>query len=281
MHITDNVSYFNVLPKKAPVFKALFTDEDIFGIDGDAESRKLRNYIRDRLYVSCFIPVIDKKTSCSEMRYANTIDDVYIRNFKSLGNSSYSGECLMHKPEYFKLLRPSSVSTIIDLRCKEGLKECCDEYNIDYYYYDTSWGYGGQSIFKKDEDLLAAKAKELTHYGVTKKEFDESIEKYKSQIQEERTQYVRKLADLIGVVNYGHFYMSCEYGEYRTVNCLALVSIFNPEWHGEKIHPHSAYVNKFKTMYENLTPEHKKILKIDEKYDEYLKRYIAKLSEND
>lgn len=282
MRIDSCFKYPNMLPvSKVSDFKGLWTDEydGYFGDDGDPYGSSARDIMRERLYANVGIPSVSEKTLKSNP-LAFTLNDVHIQNFRVLGNSSYSGECLMHHPDYLKLLIPSGVIRVIDLRDKKGLKEACEENNVEYYSYSTAWGYGGQSIFKKDKDLIKEETDKLAKLGLTKKEFDENIERYKSQIQDERTEYVRKLAKLIDVVNEGHFYMSCEYGEYRTVNCLALVSAFNPDWRGAKIAPNSEYVDKIKNMYENLTPEHKKILKIDENYDEYLKNYIANLSGN-
>lgn len=191
--------------------------------------------------------------STSAVPDTSRLDDVShnIMNFRKLGNSSYSGESLVHKPEYFKLLGNSAVTKVIDLINNQKLKEYCDKHGLDYYSYDMNWGYGGKSLFNNEKSLMA---------------------------EQERTIAIRKLKELIDEVNKGHFYMSCEYGEYRTVNCLSLASIFNPEWYGEKIAPATTeFAKKIENMFKNLTDEHKQILGLSEDYCKYLSGYIKKM----
>ena len=191
--------------------------------------------------------------STSAVPNTSRLEDVShnIMNFHVLGNSSYSGESLANKPEYFKLLGNSGVTEVIDLVNNQKVKEYCDKHGLDYYSYDMNWGYGGQALFKDEKSLLA---------------------------KQEKTAAVRKLKNLIDEVNKGHFYMACEYGEYRTVNCLSLVSIFNPNWHSEKIDPATnEFAQKIQTMFKNLTDEHKQILGLSDDYCKYIGSHITKL----
>jgi len=218
--------------------------------------------------------------STSTVPDTSRLEDVghNIMNFRILGNSSYSGESLARKPEYFKILGNSGVTNIIDLINNPKLKEYCDKHGLDYYSYDMNWGYGGQALLNDEENLIKEYSNNLCQQGLNKKEYDETISAYKSKLAKEKTSAVCKLKNLINEVNKGHFYMSCEYGEYRTVNCLALVSIFNPEWYGEKIAPATTeFAKKIQNMFKNLTSEHKQILGLNEDYCKYLSGHIEKL----
>ena len=94
----------------------------------------------------------------------------------------------------------------------------------------------------------------------------------------ERDAYVDNLAKLIRLVNEGHYFISSDYGMPDTSNTLALVSIFNPNWQGQRMRPNPEYISKIINFYNNLSEENKKTLGIDEKYDEYLSNYIEKLA---
>ena len=245
------------------------------GMLGDPDSQHDIDYLRMRLYER-FFPVTDRDASTAEMQFARTLEDVNIKHFKKFGRSSYSGECLSHCPEYFKLFKPSGVQRIIDLSNNKDLKNLCKENQIDYYSYDMLEYYKDKPIYRTDEDLLSCKAEELCSAGYTSDEYDEIIKDYKKIIQSERKQAVLDLQKLIDVVNQGYFYMSCELGSHRTPNCLALVSVFNPKNFEKYSDPTPEFFKKMKIMYENLTPEFKQILGIDEAYDEYLKTYFNK-----
>ncbi len=270
---------YNAVNQNKINFKAkLWDDVDGIGCDGTPCGQFLRDRMLDNLYGRFPIPFQDNVEASYGLSDAMTLSDAYIKNFRVLPKSSYSGECLLHNTEFFKLLKPSGVQRVIDLKSSSKLKEMCEQCDIEYVSYDTSWGYGGQPIFKDRETILAQRAAELSKNGITEREYNCSMLKYIEEIENKNDTYLKKLVALINVVNKGNFYMSCDQGEYRTVNVLALVSTFNPKWEGEKIKPHSAYVPKMKNLYKNLTPEYKQILGIDEKYDEYLKVYLEKLN---
>lgn len=259
--------------------KVNFKGRDWFaegGFDDDPYSRAVRDKISEGMYARIFGIGPEGDASSTDMRYADSIEDVKIMNFRSLGKSSYSGESLVRKPEYFKLLGHSGVTKVIDLVDNPKLKEYCDKYNLGYYSYDMNWGYSKQAIFCDEGSLISEYSQELSKRGLTKEEFDKSMSQYKSKIAEEKTSFVNKFKKLVDEINKGHFYMSCEYGEYRTVNCLTLVSLFNPDWYGEKIEPNLEFAEKIIIMCQNLTDEHKKILGLSEEHILNLKKYILK-----
>ena len=180
----------------------------------------------------------------------------------------------MHHPNYFRLLKPSGVTRIIDLINRQGLKEMCEDFGIDYYLYDAEYGYCGHDVFHNEDDMLFYKKNELAEEGLSKAEYDMALEKYMAEIESKKTETVKKIKEFIDTVNQGGFYMSCEEGIHRTTNCLALVTILNPDWKGEKIEPNPTYAPKLYGLYRKLTDEHKQILGINEEYDKYLEEYF-------
>ena len=166
----------------------------------------------------------------------------------------------------------------IDIKSNPEVKKACEENHVEYVSYDTSWGYGGKSFFKDKKGLMKEHAAQLMKEGVTKQDYESSMAYYEKRLNEERDTYIKELKVFMDVVNMGNFYMSCELGDYRTVNALALVTTFNPHWGGAKIKPHGTYVPKMVNLYSNLSDENKKTLGIDEKYDEYLRGYLDKLN---
>ena len=211
------------------------------------------------------------------------LTDVSLAHFQVLPNYSYSGECLMRKSEaYFNLLRPSGVYTVIDLLGnggKAGLKERCEKYGVDYLNYDMDWGYTNQAIFQDEKELLEKMRESEKSWCSSEDELLKKIEKYKAKLAEQKTKSVNKLAKFIEKINKGHFYMSCEFGEYRTKNCLAIASWFNPTWPmKEKIDPTYEFKTNIINLYNNLTPELKQILHIDAEYDKVLAEYVSELA---
>lgn len=249
--------------------KDWFTDDE-----PDYWGNEERHSMRSKMYQDIFGAGIHRETD-NETNNAKTLFDVYILNFHSLGNSSYSGECLANKPDYFKLLKASGVKRIIDLIDKPEVKQACEEYNLEYYFYDMNVKYGTYSIFQDMKQLIKQKKEELYKQGLSKIDFDNAIKDYINTVGEENTQYVRGLKKLIDIVNEGCFYMSCQYG-YRTENCLSLATLFNPSWRGPRLAPTKEFVQRIENMFKNLTAEHKEILGIDEEYSAYLKKFISK-----
>ena len=257
--------------------KGVWDEDADYGVDGDPEGQKLRDALRARMYERCGIQVTNTNTTNPQMRYAESLEDVNIANFRSLGNSSYSGESLIHNPEYFELLYKSGIYRVIDLVKNPKVRDECYKYGTMYISYDMTPGYGNNPIFCNEEDLIAKKLKELSTQGLTKKEYDARLEAYKEEIKAEKDNYINNLAKLIDQVNNGHFYMACDCGDFRTRNCLGLISTFNPNWFGERIAPSSEYVQKFRNLFNNLTAEHRRILRIDEKLYEELGKYLKTL----
>lgn len=208
--------------------------------------------------------------------------DVNLAHFQKLPNSSFSGENLMHKPEnYFEVLKSSGIYNIIDILQdgKAGLKERCDKFGINYHHLSLPWNLAGEPIFADDEELLAKQRKYIVEWETTPEGIAKAIDNFKKKITMQRTEFVKKLTDFIDVINRGNYYLSCEYGEYRTKNFLALCSIFNPKWaQSEKVDPTFEFAENIVRMYKNLTSEHKQILGITADYDKFLGEYIAKLA---
>lgn len=280
MNISSVSVYRPIQPhiNNKPSFKGFDWDEDLIP-DNDYD-RQTRDRLRFDMYSRLFgISTANECSSSTVMSYARNLEDARILNYRNLGNSSYSGECLMHNTDYFRLLRPSGVTKIIDLIKKPNLEETCKEKGLDYYFYDMNWGYGKKSMFFDEAKLIEEKNASLTKSGLTDEEKKHALNDYISKLDKEKTSDIKELAKLIDVVNEGHFYMSCEFGEFRTVNCLALVSIFNPEWHGEKIDPTPEFAPKIEQLYMNLTEEHKQILGIDEDYYKSLGKYFDNLKQ--
>lgn len=257
-------------------FKATLFEDDELGFDGNPYGEGTRNFIREDLYARAFISTraTENPVNCDN---AGNIKEVYIANFRDLGNASYSGENLMHHPEYFRLLKASGVTRIIDLIDRPGLKEKCEEFGLDYYSYDAKTGYAGHDIFFKEDSMIFAESQRLAKKGLSKTEYDKAIKKYRAKIESEKNKTILKIKDLIDMVNQGGFYMACEEGDHRTASCLALVSTLNPNWKGEKIEASPAYTLKLRDLYRKLTAEQKQILGIDKKYDKYLKEHFEVL----
>lgn len=276
------INFINSYNYSAPVTKRNINFKDCNEWFTDSEPTYWgdvgRHFIRNGIYQSMFGVGIHQETA-EETKKATKLEDGFILNFHELGNSSYSGESLVHNYDLFNLLNNSGVKKIIDLVNKPALKETCAKYNLEYYSYDMDLKDGKHSIFQDMNSILAQEKDRLYEKGLPQKDFDMAVKDYINTVNDQNTQYVRELKELIDLVNRGKFYMSCEYG-YRTMNCLSLVTLFNPDWYGEKYTPTKQFINKIVNMYKNLTNEHKQILGMNEKYYVNLKKKISEFAGN-
>jgi len=263
-----NLSFGNKMPYRDYQDESEIRD---FTDDFGGHDQFVRDAIRAHIY-SQFLPNygIDENRTVS---YAKTINDVYIPNFEQIGHNSFKGASLVKNIQYLDLLPKSGVSTVIDLVGYYKLEKACKDKNINYLKYPVYADFWGHPIFCKDEVLLEERKKSLSSRSLSKEIYNLEMKKYKVNIQMEREKFIKDFSNLMQTMRNGHFYISCQHGEYRTPNILAMNSYFNPYWVGNKIEPTSEYLyEKMKNMYTNLTPEYKQILGIDKSHEEILKK---------
>ncbi len=246
--------------------------DDDWGTADDIDSAKLRDALRERMY-SQFLTYdnYDKKVP----DYAKTLDDVYILNLQNIGANSYKGATLANNIDYLDLLKHSNVSTVIDLAAFNNLRAECKQRNIGYYRYTVTPDFWANPIFADNQSLLCEKICELQEKALTKEEFSSELDKFKTKIMKERADFMKNFEELLSVMSQGNFYISCELGENRTPNILALNTYFNPNWHGDKIQPTRGFVkNCIKNMYNNLTVEDKAKLGFTEEFEDELRENL-------
>lgn len=244
-----------------------FTQDDDECCSHDA---KIRDAIRAHMY-SQFLPAYGSEVGRSN-KYAETLDDVYIPNLQKIGQNSYRGSTLAKNLQYLELLRKSNMNTVIDLVGYYDLENACKLKGIDYLRYPVSADFWANPIFRTDYDLKEEKFRELSKLGLSQQEFDSAMSKHDISVEYERHIFMKKFFKLIDVINKDGFYISCEYGEYRTPNILSLNTFFNPRWTGRKIYPTSEFVyEKFRNMSHNLTLDDKIRLGFNNGFEENLK----------
>lgn len=248
------------IPKKIINFTSVnledFNDELKHFGDDYLGGQAIREALRSRMLTN-IIP--DYKSNVYDTA---TIDDVYISNLVNIGNDSYKGATISKNLEYLDVLKNSGINTVIDLQGYDKLEKACQEKNLDYFVYKVEDDYWQNPIFHSDDELIKKKTKELSELSLTKADFDKFLEQYKEKIQNERQEFLQGFAKLIKKMNEGHFYISCEFGEYRTPNILALNTMFNPNWSGKKTVLNNNYLSDFfNNMYKNLTEKDKIMLK--------------------
>ncbi len=222
--------------------------------DCDCPDKKIREAIRAHIY-SQFMPNYgdDDKHNYS---YARTIDDVFIPNLRKIGCNSYRGATLAKKPHLVELLSKSDITTVIDLVGYRTFEDACAKNNIEYFAYPVDASFWAHPIFKNDESLIHEfkENNSLESDCIEQQELDN----YKEKINIERREFMDKFIKLTEVMQNGHFYISCEHGEYRTPNVLALNTYFNARWNGNFIKPTNKFLyDSMKNMYLNLTPNEK------------------------
>lgn len=244
-----------------------FVEDDGF----DGHDRSIRDAIRAHMYAQ-FLPNygIDERKVSS---YARTIDDVYIPNLKKIGNGSYRGSTLAKNLSLVELLPRSGVRTLIDLVGYNKLEHACKEHKIQYVKYGIEPDYWAHPIFKKDVTLIEDYKCKQIKYPMTKEEKEKDLATYKEMVNLDRREFMDEFIKLIHTMKNGHFYISCEHGEYRTPNILALNSYFNPNWTGEITKPTSEFMYKsMKNMYLNMTETEKSRLGFTKEHEAYLQQ---------
>ena len=248
-----------------PVKILNFTSEKINNLSDDCrnfgndyiDGAAIREALRSRM-LSKILPDYS-----SDIYKNSKLQDVYIPNFADIGNNSYKGATLAMNLKYLDTLKNSGVNTVIDLEGYRALENACKEKNIDYYCYKVGNDFWQNPIFHSNSELIADKILELSKKSFTTKEFENEMILYKKEITKQRREFMDKFIDLTKKLNEGSFYISCQYGEYRTPNILALNSRFNPKWSGKKCELEDKFLaDFFDNMANNLTKEDKEKLGI-------------------
>lgn len=224
--------------------------------------QNLRDYMRNSMYERAGLEIKHQSTEA-----ANSIEDVFIPNFKKLANGSYRGASLKDFPAYVELLARSGVETVVDLHGFIALAKACHENNLNYVKMDMRNDFWTNPMCKTNKELIDKKRVFLNYLGLTSKEYEQELINYESQIDEERRAFMQKIIDAIKVMNDGKFYIGCELGDYRTSNFLALNYYFNPKWGSEKIETEPYITDKCRNIYDNMTQDEKDQLGITESYE--------------
>lgn len=263
--------YFTSKPPKIEDFE---DDYDTRHFADDTACAIVRAKIRDHIY-SRIIPNYGLDNDSTYFG-AETLDDVFIPNLRKIGHDVYRGASLAKKIKYLDLLKKSGVDTVIDLEGFSNLKEACKEKNINYYNYKVGNDYWTNPIFEDENFLINNKRKQLYNKSLTYVEFEDELNRYKTQIQTERKEFMEKFIDFINVMKQGHLYIGCEFGEYRTPNILALNTYFNPNRTYADTYPtNQFFLQAIKNMYKNLTANDKLRLGFTEEYDKNLREKLG------
>ena len=227
--------------------------------ENDYYTQNTMDVLRSRMYERAHID-----TTTDVPKYASSIEDIRIPNFYKLPNNSYRGATLAGRDDAVVLLTKTGIETVIDLEGYYSLEKACERNHFEYVKIPMNKGFWKNPIFENREKLLDEKKQLLTTMGgFTKQELKKELRKYSSELDMQRENFVKEFKKLINTVNRGNYYISCQLGDYRTPNMLALISLFNPQWVGEPIEPCSATVYKRAlNMYNNLTPKDLKTLEI-------------------
>ncbi len=249
-------------------------DDDWYAAD-DIEGAKLRDAIRASMYGQLLIS--DRKLP----DYAETLDDVYILNLQNIGSNSYKGATLANNVEYLDLLDNSNIYTVIDLAGFDNLQTECKKRNINYFSYPIKPDFWSNPIFIDDNVLLDKKICELQKKSLTQEKIAPEIDRFKAEVKAARADFLKDFETLLNVISKGNFYISCELGEDRTPNILALSTYFNPGWKGDKIEPtRNSVRNCIKNMYNNLTEDDKLKLGFTEEFENELKEKLQTKTDN-
>ena len=255
----------------APAFKSYKheTYDDEFGFipcsedsdfyENDYYTQNTMDILRNRIYERSHIA---KTTEVP--KYADSIEDISIPNFYKLPNNSYRGATLAGRDNAIELLAKTGIETMIDLEGYYSLEKLCKKHNLEYIKIPMNAGFWKNPIFENREILLNEKKELITAIGgLTKEEYSNEVRKYADKLDMQSRSFVNEFKKLINTVNKGNYYISCQLGDYRTPNMLALISLFNPQWIGEPVEPCNATVYKRAlNMYNNLTPEDLEVLGI-------------------
>ena len=244
-------------------------DENSLYYDNPYE-QNLRNYLRNHILENARIS-LEEDTPVT----ADSIEDVYIPNFKKLPNGSYRGASLKDKPEYVALLAKSGVECVVDLHGFMALAKACNENNLRYVKVDMKDKFWTNAMCKTDEELFLNKCAYLNSMGLSKREYDECVEIHKIEIDEERRAFVDFLAEIFSIINSNKCYIGCEFGDYRTTNFLALNYYFNPRFETPKIEPEPYITEKCRVMYENMTERDKKAMGITPKIEKIVQKRLG------
>lgn len=261
-----------------PTFKSYKyrIDDDEFGIpnynindiyENDSYNSNIFEILRNRMYQQANISPDEKIQN-----NVRSIESLNILNLKKLPANSYMGATLANKDKYIEVAAKNGIDKIIDLHGYHTLKESCNENNIEYLLFPIHKSFWESNIFKSNTQLLNNAIKIANNKKFNENEFKEFADNYIKKINNNRNKFVERFAKLINKVNEGNYYISCQFGDYRTPNILALVSIFDSKWQGELIKPSSPDIyNKAKIMYENLSNENKIALGITPEFEKKIK----------
>ena len=271
---------FNPLNFKSHTKFEDYTDEDElfnFTDDYDSDDKKVRDAIREHMYANFLTRdvFVNPKNA-----YADSIKDLNIPNLEEIGENSYRGATLAKHLHAVELLKRSGVSNVIDLVGYENLEIACNDNKIQYTKYPVDNFYWANPIFDNEKEarenfkkgLIEATFPEHINEDIPDECFEHEFKIRDIEISLGRRIFMDNFIDLVHKMQNGHFYISCEHGELRTPNILAMNTYFNPKWTGVKTKPTDEnHYEKMKNMYLNMTENEKKRLGFTQEHEEKLK----------
>ena len=271
---------FNPLNFKSHTkFEDYTDDDDLFSFseDYDSDDKKVRDAIREHMYANFLTRdvFVNPKNA-----YADSIKDLNIPNLEEIGENSYRGSTLAKHLHAVELLKRSGVSNVIDLVGYENLEQACSDNKVKYTSYPVDSQYWGNPIFENEKtsrenfkkELIKEYFPEHINEDIPDECFEHELRIRDSEVNLSRRMFMNDFINLVHTIQEGHFYISCEHGELRTPNILAMNTYFNPKWTGVKIKPTDEnHYEKMKNMYLNMTENEKKRLGFTQEHEEKLK----------
>lgn len=265
-----------------PVSFSSYKDKDIrnfneMSVKGSDCNVKDNNVIRGYMSADTITKnvVINSKNA-----FTGNIEDLNIHNLMSIGESSYRGSTLANNLCAVELLKNSDVTTVVDLVGYKNLEKECNKNNIRYIKYPVESDYWSNPIFENEVESKEKFKKNLINRyypGMAEEDIPEDFLTHelrirRSDVNWSRRMFMEDFINLINVIQDGHFYIGCEYGEFRTPNILAMNTYFNPKWTGVKTQPtDETFKEKMKNMYVNMVEDEKEMLGFTEAFEEKLK----------
>lgn len=224
----------------------------------------------------------------STLNFADNVNSDLIENLPlynleliSKKMDAYRGESLVGNSYALEILKRAGIERIIDLIGYEYLKDDCARLGLEYHCFPMNpLSLNQKAMFKTKEENKQTFFSHCRRFGYQGKNAKDYIQKRLSSWEENKNKELDEFVKFIQTMQKGKLYIGCEYGTHTTDNTLMLNAFFNPAYINTKKYITSfnyIYVKKLEKLYQNLTPEHKKLMGWTREFD---KQVAHKVKQN-
>jgi len=268
--------------KRAAIRKR-FNDDIFAANDVFINNPRLEEYELNKLIENIKRETLFRKNETSQID-GKIMEEIPLYNVHPLnGTSNYIGSTMDFTDEICQKLKQAGVKEVITFLEADFNEDVCKRNKLKYFSFPIKNDFWNGAQF---QTRAAAKEKATIDYYVyydipyTENYKEDYINKQMKTWETNSRIFIDKFTDFINKMNKDNLYIGCACGTDRTNRALTLNSLFNPKAQNIKPFNSIVYYHKeaIKNLYENLTPNDKKKMGWDNKFDENFIPRLEKLT---